>query len=133
MAELVVQLLPIVASLMATSLQAIKNIATRWDPYIIWWDPYDSYPHDSDLFILFEVFNNSLKGSSYIIYPIFYTLIYQPICAIIIIRAYILKLKFEFRFKQIAQGNVESPVRSKIHYLPCTSVPERNVKNMMES
>ena len=47
----------------------IKNIATRWDPY-------DSYPHDSDLFILFEVCNNSLKGSSYIIYPIFYTLIY---------------------------------------------------------
>ena len=54
----------------------LKNIATRWDPYIIWWDPYDSYPHDSDLFILFEVCNNSLKGSSYIIYPILYTLIY---------------------------------------------------------
>src|ERR1700744_1027827 len=53
-----------------------QNIATRWDPYIIWWDPYDSYPHDSDLFILFEVCNNSLKGSSYIIYPILYTLIY---------------------------------------------------------
>src|SRR6201999_460745 len=88
------------------------NIATRWDPYIIWWDPYDSYPHDSDLFILFEVCNNSLKGSSYIIYPILYTLIYYPICAIIIIRAYILKLKFDFRFNQIAQGNVESPVRS---------------------
>ena len=41
-----------------------ENIATRWDPYIIWWDPYDSYPHDSDLFILFEVCNNSLKDSS---------------------------------------------------------------------
>ena len=47
----------------------IINIATRWDPY-------DSYPHDSDLFILFGVCNNSLKGSSYIIYPILYTLIY---------------------------------------------------------
>src|ERR1700743_186104 len=95
-----------------TQLSSYKNIATRWDPYIIWWDPYDSYPHDSDLFILFEVCNNSLKGSSYIIYPILYTLIYYPICAIIIIRAYILKLKFDFRFNQIAQGNVESPVRS---------------------